>query len=293
MDTKLSPSDKELNDKNFISDDEKGNCVENAQKQVKIQMDDEKCLIPEKQVYNEEMKNEIKECQDIRKLSSSGESDFSEEIELDEARSRSRSKENNLNKNEDNQAYTNSKNEKNITSKDSYLNQKKDCQFHFNFPNLSLPLMNYSQFLNFQKEIQKDEALSLKYYDEYKKAHEMMQNKIFFKENKNSFWFLEKYDLKIKEKNYEEFKLQSNCLAKRFFYTLNTDGFHDINFTLYENETTLLEKENKGEINITISPLFGFDVDHMSLLLKDIPLCISKFDILNILKSTPGFISMS
>ena len=44
---------------------------------------------------------------------------------------------------------------------------------------------------------------------------------------------------------------------------------------------------------ISEAPYFGFDPNSMTLFLKTIPVNISRWDILNVVKTTPGFVSLS
>lgn len=45
--------------------------------------------------------------------------------------------------------------------------------------------------------------------------------------------------------------------------------------------------------DISKEPLFGFDANSMTLYLKQIPVNISRWELLNHVRNTPGFVSFS
>jgi hypothetical protein len=58
-------------------------------------------------------------------------------------------------------------------------------------------------------------------------------------------------------------------------------------------EGLLLRDAGTEPEKIADRPFFGFDPNSMTLFLKTIPVNISRWDILNVVKTTPGFVSLS
>jgi hypothetical protein len=46
-------------------------------------------------------------------------------------------------------------------------------------------------------------------------------------------------------------------------------------------------------VEITKGPYFGFDANSTTLYLRTLPVTVSRWDVLNVVKSTPGFVSLS
>lgn len=78
----------------------------------------------------------------------------------------------------------------------------------------------------------------------------------------------------------------SQALAKEFRVSLDRGDYDSI----------LLQQcseEQKDDADLTASPYFGFNPSTMSLYIKMIPSEVSRWDILDEVKSTPGFVSFS
>jgi hypothetical protein len=58
-------------------------------------------------------------------------------------------------------------------------------------------------------------------------------------------------------------------------------------------EGLLLRDTGEAPAKIAERPYFGFDPNSMTLFLKTIPVNISRWDVLNVVKTTPGFVSLS
>ena len=166
-------------------------------------------------------------------------------------------------------------------------------------PGLNGPLMTFKQFMDLQENyIEMNEAE--KYYNEYKSAYERKQSEIFFKMHKDDHWFQEKYHPNLLYKFKQEQIKQSQMLAKRFNEGLENEEFKGI---LLENQENFeeskedsqgkVEKKNPDGNDISGAPLFGFDANKATLYLKLIPTHISRWELLDTVKPTPGFMGLS
>ena len=165
-------------------------------------------------------------------------------------------------------------------------------------PGLNGPLLSYKAFMDLQvNPIDRNEAE--KYYQEYKSAHDRKQSEIFFQIHKNEPWFQEKYHPKWLYKFKQEQIKQSQMLAKKFNEGLENDEFKGI---LLEHQETFEEnKEANGQEkkdvteddNVSTAPLFGFDANKTTLYLKLIPTHISRWELLDAVRPTPGFLGLS
>lgn len=122
-----------------------------------------------------------------------------------------------------------------------------------------------------------------KYYEEYKTEYERKHLEIFFSEHKDEHWFTEKYDPIVSQRWQEERFLNAKVSHRIFIETVRAHGFTDLKLS---NEVPENEK-------ISGPPYFGFDPNSMTLFLKTIPVNISRWDLLNVVKTTPGFVSLS
>lgn len=136
-----------------------------------------------------------------------------------------------------------------------------------------------------------------KYYGEYKSAYERKQSEVFFQIHKDDHWFQEKYHPKLLYKFKQEQIKQSQMQAKRFNDSLKNDEFKGI---LLENQENFEEAKEVSSINtkpkldnISIAPMFGFDANKATLYLKLIPTHISRWELLDAVKPTPGFMGLS
>ena len=162
-------------------------------------------------------------------------------------------------------------------------------------PGLNGQLLSFKVFMEMQENpISMEDAE--KYYNEYKTAHDRKQSEIFYQMHKEDHWFREKYDPQLLFKWKNEQKKQAQVLSKKFFDSLKNEEFKGICLEHQEDDTKGIE-ENKGEskVNSPIdqSPYFGFDANKNTLFLKQIPVKVSRWDLLDTIKSTPGFISLS
>jgi len=167
-------------------------------------------------------------------------------------------------------------------------------------PGLNGPLLSYKSFMDLQENpISMKDAE--KYYAEYKNAHDRKQSEIFFQVHKGEHWFQEKYHPKLMYKYNQEQIKQSQALCKKFNESLENDGFKGI---LLENQESfeqvqdnsqpeLEKKDNEENNDISSAPLFGFDANKNTLYLKLIPTHISRWELLDAVHPTPGFLGLS
>jgi hypothetical protein len=167
-------------------------------------------------------------------------------------------------------------------------------------PGLSGPLMTYKQFMDLQENpISMKDAE--KFYAEYKNAHDRKQSEIFFQVHKNDHWFQEKYHPKFMYKFKQEQIKQSQILSEKFNNALENAEFNEI---LLENQLKIDEnsekpqvglekKDNPEDSDISKAPLFGFDPNKNTLYLKLIPKHISRWELLDVVYPTPGFLGLS
>lgn len=137
-----------------------------------------------------------------------------------------------------------------------------------------------------------------KYYSEYKTAHDRKQSEIFFQMHKTEPWFREKYDPQLLFKWRSEQNKQAQVLSKKFFETLENDGFKGINLVHLDSaDEAKVGDEGKSEIKFNTpvdeAPFYGFDANKHTLFLKQIPINVSRWDLLDTIKSTSGFIALS
>lgn len=158
-------------------------------------------------------------------------------------------------------------------------------------------------------------------YKEYKEKYDEKRFKSFYVEHLNDEWFKEKYDLEcskqfdkerngqciklseiflddLESNNFKNLKLElresdeSNRSIKIYFYGYNTEK---ADFEEKEREINVTGNSNVPDpaIDICSQPYFGFDPDKLTLFAYQIPKNISRFQLINIVKKLPGFISLS
>jgi len=190
-------------------------------------------------------------------------------------------------------------------------------------PGFDGPLLSLSLFNELQHNILPTEVIE-NAYKEYKAKFESKRYQSFYVEHQNDEWFKEKYDPESNLKWKLEKNSQCQKLSQRFQESLQNGFFKNLNLQITENDENLRnnnikilnhiynkekdefeEKERDIIINpsfkskpdnfvdVSNAPYFGFDPDKMTLFLHQLPRNISRFQILEILKKLPGFISMS
>ena len=87
--------------------------------------------------------------------------------------------------------------------------------------------------------------------------------------------------------------MQAQLLAKKFFEQLKKGAYTGIKLEAPADEAGFKASESVGSIDITKPPYYGFDPNSVTLYLKAIPVTISRWDVLNEVKHTPGFVSLS
>ena len=160
--------------------------------------------------------------------------------------------------------------------------QGRKKEFKVVRPSLAGGMLSFKQFMELQHfPISPFEAQ--KYYDEYKEQYEKKHLEIFFNEHKDEHWFTEKYDPIVSQRWQEERQLNAKVSHKMFIETARAHGFAGLK----------LRDTHEGVSKISGPPYFGFDPNSMTLFLKTIPVNISRWDLLNVVKTSPGFVSLS
>ena len=168
-------------------------------------------------------------------------------------------------------------------------------------PGLNGPLLSYKAFMDMQENpISMSDAE--KHYSKYKDAYERKQWEIFYQIHKDEHWFREKYDPQLQFKFKNDQMKQSQTLARRFMEALERNEFDQICLEFQENfenakqnekEISFEKKGAQDDEDISGSPYFGFDANKTTLYLKLIPIHISRWDLLDAVKPTPGFLGLS
>lgn len=146
-------------------------------------------------------------------------------------------------------------------------------------PDLSGGLLTYKQFMELQGD-PIDPFEAQKYYEDYKRDFEKKQLEIFFIKHKDEHWFIEKYDPQVSQRWQEERHLNAKVLHKLFIESVRTNKFSGLRL-------------RDPSPNLAGPPYYGFDPNSMTLFLKTIPVNISRWDLLNVVKTSPGFVSLS
>lgn len=176
--------------------------------------------------------------------------------------------------------------------RDYHNSHNKKNQIRLVKPLLNGPLLSLKHFMEIQRD-PIDLPDAEKYYAEYKKSHEKSQNENFFKMHKDEHWFKEKYHPEDSYQWQTERKVQAQLLAKKFFEQLKKNAYQGLSLEAPLDEVTFRQDEANNRIEITKAPYFGFDQNSMTLFLKALPVNISRWEVLNIVKTTPGFVSFS
>eukprot|EP00361_Fabrea_salina_P003326 CAMPEP_0202427462 /NCGR_PEP_ID=MMETSP1345-20130828/1684_1 /ASSEMBLY_ACC=CAM_ASM_000843 /TAXON_ID=342563 /ORGANISM="Fabrea Fabrea salina" /LENGTH=453 /DNA_ID=CAMNT_0049038187 /DNA_START=106 /DNA_END=1467 /DNA_ORIENTATION=+ len=143
-------------------------------------------------------------------------------------------------------------------------------------------LLTFKQFMELQHDpIPPFEAQH--HYEEYKKDYERKQLETFFGEHKDEHWFIEKYDPVVSQKWQEERHMNAKVSHRTFIEGARSSAFEGLK--LRDNGTTVDK--------ISGPPYYGFDPNSMTLFLKTIPVNISRWDLLSVVKTSPGFVSLS
>lgn len=87
--------------------------------------------------------------------------------------------------------------------------------------------------------------------------------------------------------------MQAQLLAKMFFEQVSKNAYSGIKLEVPADEAAFKAAESAGNVDITKAPYYGFDPNCVTLYLKAIPVTISRWDVLNEVKHTPGFVSLS
>jgi SERRATE/Ars2, N-terminal domain/Arsenite-resistance protein 2/Domain of unknown function (DUF4187) len=148
-------------------------------------------------------------------------------------------------------------------------------------PSLAGGLLSFKQFMEMQHSpIPLSEAQS--FYNDYKLKFEQKHLEIFFAEHKHEPWFIEKYDPIVSQKWQEERNLNAKMMQRIFIESIKSSKYLD------------LKLEDLGCIeNLSGPPYYGFDPNSLTLFLKTIPTHVSRWEILDVLKNCPGFLSLS
>ena len=158
----------------------------------------------------------------------------------------------------------------------------REIKLPFTRPSLAGGLLSFKQFMELQHEpIPPFEAQH--YYEDYKSKYERKHLEIFFFDHKTEHWFIEKYEPIISQKWQEERYLNAKVSQRAFIDQASQNGFAGLK----------LKEGEKNIEKISGPPYFGFDPNSMTLFLKTIPVNISRWDLLAVVKSSPGFVSLS
>ena len=171
-------------------------------------------------------------------------------------------------------------------SPDSYPQVQKfpvrEGKLSISRPSLAGGLLNFKQFMELQHEpIPPLEAQQ--HYDEYKSKYERKHLEIFFFDHKSEPWFTEKYDPIISQRWQEERHQNAKLSNRSFIEQVQRQLFSGLK----------LRETEKNIEKISGPPYYGFDPNSMTLFLKTIPVHISRWDLLAVIKTSPGFISLS
>jgi hypothetical protein len=149
-------------------------------------------------------------------------------------------------------------------------------------PSLAGGLLSFKQFMELQHNaIPLQEAQG--FYNDYKAKFEQKHLEIFFAEHKHEPWFVEKYDPIISQKWQEERNLNAKMMQRIFIENVKNSKFSGLK----------LQDSGVSCENLAGPPYFGFDPNSLTLFLKTIPTNVSRWEILDVLKNCPGFLSLS
>ena len=149
-------------------------------------------------------------------------------------------------------------------------------------PSLAGGLLSFKQFMEMQHSpIPLSEAQT--FYNDYKSRFEQKHLEIFFSEHKTEPWFIEKYDPIISQKWQEERNLNAKMMQRIFIEAVRSGKYADLKL---QDPGTPVE-------NLSAAPYYGFDPNSLTLFLKTIPINVSRWEILDVLKNCTGFLSLS
>lgn len=149
-------------------------------------------------------------------------------------------------------------------------------------PSLAGGLLSFKQFMEMQHNaIPLQEAQT--FYNDYKTKFEQKHLEIFFAEHKHEPWFIEKYEPIVSQKWQEERNLNAKMMQRIFIENVKNGKYSSLK----------LQDSGQGCENLAGSPYFGFDPNSLTLFLKTIPTNVSRWEILDVLKNCPGFLSLS
>ena len=141
-----------------------------------------------------------------------------------------------------------------------------------------------------------------RFYERYKVEHENKQCEIFYYMHKDESWFKEKYSPIENFEWRKDRNAHAHGLAIQFVQQMQKGFFSGLRLTappeaiqeeekklLYgeESRTLPFSGESKGE------PYFAFDANASTLYLKMVPAHVSRRELLEVAKTTPGFVSLS
>ena len=149
-------------------------------------------------------------------------------------------------------------------------------------PSLAGGLLNFKQFMELQHE-PIPPLSAQQHYEEYKGKYERKHLEIFFFDHKTEHWFIEKYDPVVSQKWQTEKNLNAKVSSRSFLDSVKTHNFAGLKLV----ETFAVVEKISGP------PFYGFDPNSMTLFLKTIPVSISRWDLLNVIKASAGFVSLS
>jgi hypothetical protein len=142
-------------------------------------------------------------------------------------------------------------------------------QFRVEFviPPLSKPLVTFQQFCSSQSRQTDFKAMSYQ-YNEYRKEHRESHLKAFMAEHERDGWFQEKYD----PVTIFETRMEQRALAQKKSAQLLENISKSIN----------LEASEEAELPHCVGPpRFDFDVNERTILLKAVPVFMTRLEIKN------------
>ncbi|CAD8125491.1 unnamed protein product [Paramecium sonneborni] len=199
------------------------------------------------------------------------------------------------------------------SKKRNFRNKKKQTKrvkHTVEFPSLDQQLINFEQFqeLYVNNDIPTEKLRLL--YQTYERKWENKQKELFFDQHKDEPWIQDKYN----PVNRREFQEERNQLAQNrfneFLKQYNMGGFNNINLTLSEIQLMELFELNdhfynddpdvpfwefqlKESVDITKAPFFGCDPNQNSVFIKNVPLPLSRAEVVKALSQMNGYVSLT
>lgn len=184
-------------------------------------------------------------------------------------------------------------------------------------PGFDGPLITLSLF----KELQNNnlpEDIIQSAYEDYRNKYKNKKYESFYVEHQGDEWFKERYHPEVylkwrNEKNGQDQKLcdafgkwlqseKNNPLisfqfneeeANSKFVKYYTYGYNKDKNEFEEREIEKKNWDKNKESNISLSPLYAFDPDKLTLFIHQLPRNVSRWQVLDVVKKIPGFISLS